>query len=83
MVMQELKSFSVNPELEFIVIDCISNILNIGKQDHRKEADIWTIINMFTSAMTKAVDEGLIVLCKLMSSTKKLMEHLFYIFRLS
>jgi hypothetical protein len=59
MVMQELKSYSVNPELEFLVIDCISNILNIGKQGHKKETDIWTIINMFTSAISKVVNEGL------------------------
>jgi hypothetical protein len=66
MVMQELKSFSVNPELEFLVIDCISNVLNIGKHGPRKDTDIWTIINMFTSAMSKVEDEGLIdlSLCK-------------------
>lgn len=58
MVMQELKRFSINPELEFLVIDCISNIISIGKQAQNKEADIWTIINMFTSAMGKAADQG-------------------------
>jgi hypothetical protein len=61
MVMQELKRFSVNPELEFQVIDCITNILKLGKQGNRKESDIWTIINMFTAAMTKAQDEGLCI----------------------
>jgi hypothetical protein len=59
MVIQELKRYSVNPELEFQVIDCITNILNVGRQGNRKETDIWTIINLFTSAMTKAQDEGL------------------------
>jgi hypothetical protein len=59
MVMQELKRYSVNPELEFQVIDCITNILKLGKQGNRKESDIWTIINMFTAAMTKTQDEGL------------------------
>jgi hypothetical protein len=56
--MQELKRFSVNPELEFLVIDCIGNILSIGKQAQNKEADIWAVINMFTSAMGKAVNQG-------------------------